>query len=389
MVIPEVPVFLLDLVASAVGSSFWSSSPTRGFCIHYPLVTTPTTSESSPYDLSSERSLDSSSPSTGPSRKRCRSSTTLVPSSNLVSRSITYALADLSPRKRFRDSYSSEVSREEHIEMGIADVETVVNLGILCEAELELPYWRMVLEFGFCEVATSDIREDEEEFEAEASEGGMMEIAVGGLGQLVVSRERVGLADRVGVLGQDDNLRVGLVVYRRIVMILGGDLGGWSHLLRDNMTITRSGMTLEAIEELVNRRVEEALAAYEVTRAANALEAESQIQNGSDDDNRNGGNGNRGNGNGGNGNPNEDMEINFPEKYQVKYATCTLLNNALTWWNSHKRTVGTDVAVAMSWRKLMNLVAEVFQELTMLCTKMVPKEEDRVERFIGGLPDNI
>nr|GFD24403.1 reverse transcriptase domain-containing protein [Tanacetum cinerariifolium] len=30
-----------------------------------------------------------------------------------------------------------------------------------------------------------------------------------------------------------------------------------------------------------------------------------------------------------------------------------------------------------------------FQELTMMCTKMVPKEVDRVEKFIGGLPDNI
>ncbi|GKC13522.1 reverse transcriptase domain-containing protein [Tanacetum coccineum] len=30
-----------------------------------------------------------------------------------------------------------------------------------------------------------------------------------------------------------------------------------------------------------------------------------------------------------------------------------------------------------------------FQELTMMCTKMVPDEEDRVEKFIGGLPDNI
>nr|GFC77829.1 reverse transcriptase domain-containing protein [Tanacetum cinerariifolium] len=30
-----------------------------------------------------------------------------------------------------------------------------------------------------------------------------------------------------------------------------------------------------------------------------------------------------------------------------------------------------------------------FQELILLCTKMVPNEEDRVERFIGGLPDNI
>nr|GEY22102.1 reverse transcriptase domain-containing protein [Tanacetum cinerariifolium] len=30
-----------------------------------------------------------------------------------------------------------------------------------------------------------------------------------------------------------------------------------------------------------------------------------------------------------------------------------------------------------------------FQELTMMCTKMVPKEEDQVEQFIGGLPNNI
>nr|GEW95590.1 putative reverse transcriptase domain-containing protein [Tanacetum cinerariifolium] len=30
-----------------------------------------------------------------------------------------------------------------------------------------------------------------------------------------------------------------------------------------------------------------------------------------------------------------------------------------------------------------------FQELILLCTRMVPDEEDRLERFIGGLPDNI
>ncbi|GJX03224.1 putative reverse transcriptase domain-containing protein, partial [Tanacetum coccineum] len=83
-----------------------------------------------------------------------------------------------------------------------------------------------------------------------------------------------------------------------------------------NMTITRFGMTPEAIEELINRRVEEALVAYEATRAANVLEAESQSQNGSDGDNGNGGNGN-----GGNGNPNENdrgarpvaREYVFPE----------------------------------------------------------------------------
>ncbi|GKA26846.1 hypothetical protein Tco_0712955, partial [Tanacetum coccineum] len=82
------------------------------------------------------------------------------------------------------------------------------------------------------------------------------------------------------------------------------------------MTITRSGMTPEAIKELVNRRMEEALAAHEATRTTNALKVENQSQNGSDGDNGNGGNGNGDNGNsnngngekgnGGNGNPNEN-----------------------------------------------------------------------------------
>ncbi|GKF51184.1 hypothetical protein Tco_0147651 [Tanacetum coccineum] len=39
---------------------------------------------------------------------------------------------------------------------------------------------------------------------------------------------------------------------------------------------------------------------------------------------------------------------NCPERYQVKYATCTLLDSALTWWNSHKRTIETDAAYALS-----------------------------------------
>ncbi|GKF71677.1 hypothetical protein Tco_0207791, partial [Tanacetum coccineum] len=39
---------------------------------------------------------------------------------------------------------------------------------------------------------------------------------------------------------------------------------------------------------------------------------------------------------------------NCPEKYQVKYATCTLLNSALTWWNSYKRTIETEATFAMS-----------------------------------------
>ncbi|GJU38858.1 putative reverse transcriptase domain-containing protein [Tanacetum coccineum] len=76
--------------------------------------------------------------------------------------------------------------------------------------------------------------------------------------------------------------------------------------------------------------------------------------------------------------------INCPEVYQVKYATCILLDSALTWWNSHKRTVGVDAAFAMTWRDLMKLMMEVYcpsNEIQKMETKlMVPGEEDRIER---------
>ncbi|GKB88337.1 hypothetical protein Tco_0960609, partial [Tanacetum coccineum] len=61
----------------------------------------------------------------------------------------------------------------------------------------------------------------------------------------------------------------------------------------------------------------------------------------------------------------EKMETVFhiskcPPKYQVKYATCTLLNSALTWWNSHKRAIGIENAYAMEWTELMKLMTEVY-----------------------------
>ncbi|GJR10182.1 putative reverse transcriptase domain-containing protein [Tanacetum coccineum] len=184
-----------------------------------------------------------------------------------------------------------------------------------------------------------------------------------------------------------------------------------------DMTITHSGMTPEAIEELIAQRVAEVLANYEATRAAKALKAENGGKNG-------------------NGNPNENgrgampvarltrwvekMEtlfyiINCLEVYQVKYVTYTLLDSALTWWNSHKRTVGVDDAFAMTWRDLMKLMMKVycprneihkmetklwnltvknndldaytqrFQELTLLCTRMVQEEEDQIKRYVRGV----
>ncbi|GJZ38152.1 putative reverse transcriptase domain-containing protein [Tanacetum coccineum] len=102
---------------------------------------------------------------------------------------------------------------------------------------------------------------------------------------------------------------------------------------------------------------------------------------------------------------------------QVKFATCTFLRNALTWWNSHMKTVTQDVAYAMDWKalkkmmtvkywpkveikkleiKLWNLkvkgtdVASYtlrFQELTLMCGRMFHEESEEVEKYVGGLPD--
>nr|GEV00837.1 hypothetical protein [Tanacetum cinerariifolium] len=221
-----------------------------------------------------------------------------------------------------------------------------------------------------------------------------------------------------------------------------------NYVMKMPNTRSRASMTHGEVEELVARRVTKEKEAHEAARNLETLnngdeqEGENRgNENGGNGGNRNGDNGgnggNRDGGNGENGNRGmnyggfmpmdrgctfqdllkckthtflgtegivgltcwfEKMETvfnisNCPPKYQVKYATCTLQNSALTRWNSHKRTIGVDAAYAMKWAGLMKLMTEVYclrnEELIMLCTRMVPGEEDKVKRFIGGLPENI
>nr|GEV26277.1 reverse transcriptase domain-containing protein [Tanacetum cinerariifolium] len=104
---------------------------------------------------------------------------------------------------------------------------------------------------------------------------------------------------------------------------------------------------------------------------------------------------------------------------QLKFATCTLLGAALTWWNGCVRTLGHDAAYAMTWRTLKKnlmdkycLKGEIkkpeielwnlrvkgndviaytqrFQELALMCTKFLADETKKVDKYISGLPDNI
>ncbi|GKC00578.1 putative reverse transcriptase domain-containing protein [Tanacetum coccineum] len=97
---------------------------------------------------------------------------------------------------------------------------------------------------------------------------------------------------------------------------------------------------------------------------------------------------------------------------QVKFATCTLLGAALTWWNGPE-------AYTMTWEglkkkmtdkycpqgeiqklkiELWNLkvkgndvsaYTERFQELILICTKFCANETEKINKYIRGLPDNI
>nr|GEY42884.1 hypothetical protein [Tanacetum cinerariifolium] len=163
-----------------------------------------------------------------------------------------------------------------------------------------------------------------------------------------------------------------------------------AELERDNQRL-RGTASIE-IEELIARRVAEEIEASKVARNLEALNENEEEQ-----EDENGGNGGNGNGdNGENGNHGMNYRGFMP-------------NSALTWWNSHKRTSAVDVAYAMKWAGLMKLMTEVYcprnevqkmetelwnltvkgNDLTAYTQRMVPDEEDRVEMFIGGLPDNI
>nr|GEX92708.1 reverse transcriptase domain-containing protein [Tanacetum cinerariifolium] len=104
---------------------------------------------------------------------------------------------------------------------------------------------------------------------------------------------------------------------------------------------------------------------------------------------------------------------------QIKFVTCTLLGSALTWWNSHVRNVGHDVAYAMTWKNLKKKMTDKyypmgeikklevkmwnlkvkgtdvvsynqrFQELALMYVKMFTEESDKIEKYVGGLPNMI
>ncbi|GJU59634.1 putative reverse transcriptase domain-containing protein [Tanacetum coccineum] len=359
----------------------------------------------SPSDSLSETSSDSPCDSSiaifaGPSRKRRRSPTTLVPIALPVPGVLSPVRTDLLlPRKRIRDSDY------------VTDFEVDINACITFANDIAARETGVRVEVG---TTTKE--------EAESSARGMIEIGVDRVTHPVVSDDTIEpvredypdliTVHRVRVIEsveRDQEHRIVATSQQNAVM---------SEMIS---TLERDNMRLRGI----TKRVAKALEAY---NAAKNPETKTEMENEQQDDNVEA-NGNNGNGkDNGNGNPNvnnggvipvtrectyqdyvkcqplnfkgtegvvgltrcfKKMETMFhisncPPKYQVKYASCTLLNGALTWNEIQKIET-----------KLWNLTVkgndltaynQRFQELTLLCTKMVPKEEDQV-RIANNLMD--
>nr|GEV42263.1 hypothetical protein [Tanacetum cinerariifolium] len=110
---------------------------------------------------------------------------------------------------------------------------------------------------------------------------------------------------------------------------------------------------------------------------------------------------------------------NYTVENQIKFATCTLIGSALTWWNPQVKTVGPDVTYEIIWTilkkkmtdkycqrgeikklevELWNLKVKGtdvvtynkrFQELALMYARIFPEESDKIERYISGLPDML
>nr|GEV13269.1 reverse transcriptase domain-containing protein [Tanacetum cinerariifolium] len=110
---------------------------------------------------------------------------------------------------------------------------------------------------------------------------------------------------------------------------------------------------------------------------------------------------------------------NCAKENRVTFATGTLTDDALSWWNAYAQPIGIEQANKITWTELKrfltnkycprteikkmedefyNLIVKgndlktytrIFQELTILCPNMVPNTKKLMEAFIGRLPRSI
>ncbi|GJZ89126.1 hypothetical protein Tco_0660908 [Tanacetum coccineum] len=305
---------------------------------------------SSRHSLSDHSSSDLPSTSAGPSRKRHRSPMTSVPVLPPVSGALSHVRADLIPSpKRIRspetamnlegyseDSFELSVPREVGLGVDVENESSEPSRSRGADLEMDVD----VIVFPYADALRDrgiDARVVVEVVDREEREIGMR-------GPVEVRVERI----MHHVMPEDtpEPAQEGAVKVTK-------------------MTNTRSGasMTHEEVEEMVTRRVAKEMEARKDTRTLEPLN-----ENGDEQEGRNGGNMNGGVVIG--LTAVREMETVFPTTVLVhrstssdRYSTCTLQDSALTWWNSHKRTIGVDAAYAMNWAGLMSIKAAPFEAL--------------------------
>nr|GEX01789.1 hypothetical protein [Tanacetum cinerariifolium] len=79
-----------------------------------------------------------------------------------------------------------------------------------------------------------------------------------------------------------------------------------------------------------------------------------------------------------------------------KFAAATLQRPALTWWNSKIAAMGLETMNRMPWTEMKQLltakfcpIEERFNELALMCLRMVEPKSVKVDAYIQGLTDNI
>nr|GEU64717.1 putative reverse transcriptase domain-containing protein [Tanacetum cinerariifolium] len=100
------------------------------------------------------------------------------------------------------------------------------------------------------------------------------------------------------------------------------------------------------------------------------------------------------------GQPGGDVRVpnhqDAPKDADSEVRTCTLLDAALTWWNSQIRTLGPE-AYAMTWEVLKKKITDKYYpqgelkklEIGLWNLKFVANENEKIDKYISGLLNNI
>ncbi|GJR30035.1 reverse transcriptase domain-containing protein [Tanacetum coccineum] len=80
---------------------------------------------------------------------------------------------------------------------------------------------------------------------------------------------------------------------------------------------------------------------------------------------------------------------NYVENCQVKYATCTLLDGALSWWNSYVKTIGLDAAYETTWEEMKKMMTAEYDDIQGKVTSLELTKMQEAIHMAHNLMDQV